>query len=71
MFQNTQKLSISGLKWIIKEPNKETCHKLGRETDMSSILKTIISKRDLLLSQIEDYLKPTLKELTPNPYRFR
>ena len=31
MFENTQKLSVSGLKWIIKEPNKETCHKLDRE----------------------------------------
>ena len=51
MFENTQKLSVSGLKWIIKEPNKETCHNWV-ETDMSSILKEIISKRDLSSSQL-------------------
>ena len=68
MFENTQKLSVSGLKWIIKEANKETCHELGRETDMSSILKEIISKRALSSLTIKEYLKPTLKELTPNPF---
>ena len=68
MFENTQKLSVSGLKWIIKESNKETCHKLGKETDMSSILKEIISKRELSSLTIKEYLKPTLKELTPNPF---
>ena len=33
---------------------------------MSSILKEIISK-GLSSLTIKDYLKPTLKELTPNP----
>ena len=52
MFENTQKLSVSGLKWIIKEPNKETCHKLDRETDMSSILKKLFQKGNFLPSQL-------------------
>ena len=67
MFENTQNLSVGGLKWIIKEPNKETYNKLDKETDISSILKAIISKRDLSSLTMKDYLKPTLKELTPNP----
>ena len=54
MFENTQKLSVSGLKWIIKESNKETCHKLGKETDMSSILKEIISKENFLHLQLRN-----------------
>ena len=35
---------------------------------MSSILKEIISKRDLSSLTMKDYLKPTLKDLTPNPW---
>ena len=40
---------------------------MGKETDMSNILKEIISKRDLSSLTIKQYLKPTLKKLTPNP----
>ena len=56
MCENTQKLSVGGLNWVIKEPNKETFHKLDRETDISSIFKTIISKRDLSSLTMKQYL---------------
>ena len=68
MIINTEKISVSGLKWTIKDPNKETSNKLDRKSDMSSILKEIISKRDLYSLTMKDYLEPTLKELTPNPW---
>ena len=49
MIVKTEKISVSGLKWTIKDPNKETSNKLDRESDMSSILKEIISKREILI----------------------
>ena len=67
MIENTEKISVGGLKWIIKEPHKENYLKLDRESNISSILKEIISKRELSTLTIKDYLKPTLKEQTPNP----
>ena len=59
--------SINGLKWIIKKPNKESYKKLEKHINISNILKVIISKGIFLPLTIKDYLKPTLKKLTPNP----
>ncbi len=61
------KPSVNGLRWITKEADKETFKKLGKNSSISNILKIIFSKRDFGSLKVDDYLRPKLSELTPNP----
>ncbi len=63
----TDNLSVNGLKWVVKESDKNSFKKLEQYKDISNILKVIISKRDLYSLRLEQFLSPTLRELTPNP----
>ena len=60
-------LSVNGLKWITKEPDLDSIKKLDKNFNISNVVKDIISNRNFSSLGIEQYLSPTLRELTPNP----
>ena len=60
-------LSVKGLKWITKEPDLDSIKKLDKNFNISNVVKAIISNRNFSSLGIEQYLSPTLRELTPNP----
>lgn len=60
-------LSVNGFKWITKEPDLDSIKKLDKNFNISNVVKAIISNRNFSSLGIEQYLSPTLRELTPNP----
>ena len=60
-------LSVSGLQWKLKKNLNDNFNKLEKSKSIPKIIKNILLKRDLFSMEIEDYLRPSLRKLTPNP----
>ena len=63
-----RKLSVSGLRWNLKENLDNNFNEIKKVKNLPEVLKSILYKRNLFEMNIEDYLSPSLKKLFPNPY---
>lgn len=59
--------SALGKKWILREGDMRTAEAISQRHYLPDIVGQIISKRDIDLDKIADFLEPSLKTQLPNP----
>ena len=60
-------LSISGKKWLYKEYNSTYVNFLKENYFLDEITAKLLSIRNIDQKYIESFLKPSIKNLIPNP----
>ena len=62
-----EKISVSGKKWICKEYKIGEIENVMNKFRLSKIQAAILLNRSVYLDQIENFLRPTFKDLFPDP----
>ena len=64
---STERTSVTGKRWLYKEPDPRRVLTLIQRYGVSEILAHILVHRDIPLDQVEAYLNPTLRHYLPDP----
>ena len=59
--------SVSGKNWVFKEYNTLDIEKYSQDFSLSSTVAKLLSIRKKNIDNIDLFLKPTIKNLIPNP----
>jgi single-stranded-DNA-specific exonuclease len=59
--------SYSGRRWIFRDGDNEAVRALARDAKISSALAQLLHARGVDAATVEDFLRPTLKRLLPEP----
>ena len=62
--------SVKGFNWIVNQINQEEVTKMMSHAEISEIISRILVGRDVTLEGVSNFLKPTLKNLLPDPFHF-
>ena len=60
--------SVSGKKWEFKKYNNSDVQQLIENYSLSEIVAKLLSIRKTSIDNINLFLKPTIKNLMPNPF---
>jgi len=59
--------SFSGRRWFLRDGDEEAVRSLARDAKISLALAQLLHARGVDLTTVEDFLRPTLKRLLPEP----
>ncbi len=63
--------SLKGRKWRLRSDDDRKALTIAQRLDVPEIVGRVLAGRDVPLDEAERYLKPTLKDLLPNPSTFK
>ena len=67
----TSQTSLSGLTWIVKEPDEQAVQRLMNQLGVSDVVARVLAGRGILPDAADSFLYPTLKSHLPNPLTLR
>ena len=62
--------SVKGFSWMVNPVSQEEVTKMMSHVGINEIIARILVGRDVALEKVSSFLKPTLKELLPDPFHF-
>lgn len=66
--QTLDRISVTGKKWRIADHNERVVSALIQKFDVPEIVARILSIRGIEFDDVENFLKPTIKNSMPDPY---
>jgi single-stranded-DNA-specific exonuclease len=68
---NLDIISVSGQRWVLRPYDVRNALAISQQLGISELMGRVIAGRNVAIHQAESFLKPTLRELLPDPFHLK
>lgn len=71
IFESDQRISVSGRQWTFRQFDERTALAISQTHQLPAPVAEAMASRGIGLDDVESFINPTLKDLLPDPSRFK